>query len=482
VPFVPIRCEKPQGPLDESVRYEAAEAPPGFWEDSAREMFKAGRDMMDLVQACQSRGSLVETPILGFGLYTVAFVGIYAFNFPHMDPDGYMCGRGDDGSGTPGGGLQAARTALEMIGQMIPRLPMANNWFRTIHRVHRYYEKIIKDYHANTLALNRSSPGTASDVKSPQGHLSLREGGRGGGEEAFQLLERVLKEFGSIEDEELQNNADRDRQSAANAPDTGATKPESQSSESRSPSSWTAINSIINHGPLDMQTQTNGGSALSQAPTSSPIRAAEPPRAEAQPQHEVSISFHPPMTTPSTTNPSSLTSPASIAASTASASPTPSCAPPMHSPDPVFRTNHGQSPQNASQQSGIQPPLQQHYPVLFQSPLRQAPYASQNTIQSPQNLYPQATQQPPHYNQSYYAGPASALYAQQLSTAAGPSPNTNPRYYTQDMHECWLDSFRKPLSGNDVAAFVDGMTVEGWARQGWWLGEVWGGGINGGYR
>ncbi|MCJ1472338.1 hypothetical protein MMC13_000985 [Lambiella insularis] len=49
VPFVPLRCDKPTGPLDDPAPPELKDAPNGFWEDSAQHLFKAGRDMMDLV-------------------------------------------------------------------------------------------------------------------------------------------------------------------------------------------------------------------------------------------------------------------------------------------------------------------------------------------------------------------------------------------------------------------------------------------------
>src|SRR5436305_12073794 len=57
VPFAPLRCKKPVGPLDEPTfpadRYNI---PEGFWEESARELFKAARDMMDLLRWAEDEG------------------------------------------------------------------------------------------------------------------------------------------------------------------------------------------------------------------------------------------------------------------------------------------------------------------------------------------------------------------------------------------------------------------------------------------
>lgn len=85
VPFIPLRCSKPQGPLDPPLfPPDQYEIPPGFWEDSARECFKAARDLIDLLRTCQEWDVLVETPIVGFATYTAAFVGkfrrVYAWS------------------------------------------------------------------------------------------------------------------------------------------------------------------------------------------------------------------------------------------------------------------------------------------------------------------------------------------------------------------------------------------------------------------
>ncbi|OCK85967.1 hypothetical protein K432DRAFT_202969 [Lepidopterella palustris CBS 459.81] len=207
IPFIPLRCSKPQGPVDPPMfAPEEHQIPPGFWDDSARECFKAARDLIDLLRTCQEWQVLVETPIVGFATYTVAFVGVYAINFPWMDPDGYMCKRQPQSNGShpappDTGGAEAARKALEIVGHMRKRLQMADGWFKTIRRVHLYFVRMKKDFHRNTRALETSS----ESGNSPESykHLSLREGGSGGGLEEYKLLEKILKEFGSLEDEDL---------------------------------------------------------------------------------------------------------------------------------------------------------------------------------------------------------------------------------------------------------------------------------------
>lgn len=338
---------------------------------------------MDLVQACRSRGLLVETPIMGFGLYTVAFVGVYAINFPHMDPDGFMCGESGD-SRDAAGGQRAAREALEAIGQMRSRLPMATNWFRTIHRVHRYYEKIIGDYNKNTRVLAESSRrDSASNGGMPHHKLSLREGGTGNGGEGFHLLEKTLKEFGKIDDEDTNylTSGEQKRRAGRASIDSATTG----GSTAQPRHAWTAINSIVN--PDDQ-------------PNDSQQRHSP---------HQAYASDRPPP-----------------------------------------------SPQSASHAQG--------QGVYEYEPIYHAPSTTQV--------------QQPYYTQPQQHSPRSIL---NLPPLAAEPPS-------------WLHSLRKPLGGDDVAAFVDGRSIEEWAGQAGesgmatvaglgmggavaqgWLLEIWGG-------
>ncbi|KAF2496140.1 hypothetical protein BU16DRAFT_560977 [Lophium mytilinum] len=181
VPFIPIRCSKPQGPLDPPIfSPEEYQIPPGFWDDGARECFKSARDLIDLLR-------------------------VYCINFPWMDPNGFMCKARNQSNGSYSSsdrrGAEAARKALEIVGHMRKRLQMADGWFKTIRRVHLYFSRMKKDFERNTRALEASS----ESGNSPESyrHLSLREGGSGGGLEEYKLLEKILKEFGSLEDEDL---------------------------------------------------------------------------------------------------------------------------------------------------------------------------------------------------------------------------------------------------------------------------------------
>ncbi|KAK2801403.1 hypothetical protein FQN49_008910, partial [Arthroderma sp. PD_2] len=88
LPFLPLRPMDPQGPLDEpSYPPERYTVPDSFWKDSARELFRAARQMVELVRTCHERGVLMETPLVGFAIYNAAFMGVYAAHFNHMDQE-----------------------------------------------------------------------------------------------------------------------------------------------------------------------------------------------------------------------------------------------------------------------------------------------------------------------------------------------------------------------------------------------------------
>ncbi|KAL4917516.1 fungal-specific transcription factor domain-containing protein [Aspergillus aurantiobrunneus] len=247
VPFLPVRCTEPIGPLDEPV--DKTGMPEGFWRDSARELFAAARQMMDLVVTCQDRGVLVENPLVGFAIYNAAFVGIYAAHFPQMDIDGALAPayRGDSQGPTQ------SRKVLDILREMRPRLKMAAGWFRTLNRLHSYFSKVKRDFRRNLRRADMLPPDTI-DPHNGNGIRPVREGGTGGGLDEFKLLEKLFLEFGSLEDqlpEGLGNEEDGDR--ATNISDTGSNHIRSDPGD-------------IGDGPLDAA----GGRRESWVPVNSP--------------------------------------------------------------------------------------------------------------------------------------------------------------------------------------------------------------------
>ncbi|KKY16278.1 putative c6 transcription factor [Diplodia seriata] len=278
IPFIPLRSPKPQGPLDPPVfPSDEYAVPEGFWEQSARELFKSAREVIDLLRICQEWNVLVETPIVGFAAYTAAFTGVYAINFPWMDPYGHMCKgtQSRDAVKSETGdspGAEAARKALEITSQMRRALHMADGWFRTLKRVHVYYIRIKKDFRRNAKATASLSPGAES-----LRNLTLREGGAGGGLEEYKLLEKSLREFGSLWDE----NEDLDMLDAGDEerrPDTSSSMPSGEPMDtSNAPDAirqerWNAINTVA--AAASQQNAANG--ATTYGPGRIPISNPSP--------------------------------------------------------------------------------------------------------------------------------------------------------------------------------------------------------------
>ncbi|KAJ6008088.1 hypothetical protein N7540_012064 [Penicillium herquei] len=211
IPFLPLRCNEPTGPLDEPLlpSDKVSGPPEGFWRDSSRELFKAARQMVDLVTTCQARGALVENPLVGFAIYNAAFIGVYGSHFPHMDPDGLLAARpppASHDSHLPG--AVQVRKVLDLLKEMRPRLKMATGWFRTLNRLHSYFSRVRRDF--RRYSRNRlDSMSDASDHAGLNGVRLVREGGIGGGLEEFKLLEKLFLDFGSIEDQ-LQESIEED--------------------------------------------------------------------------------------------------------------------------------------------------------------------------------------------------------------------------------------------------------------------------------
>lgn len=506
VPFIPIRCSKPEGPLDKpTFPPNEYNVPPNFWDESARECFRSAREIMDLVGICQEWNVLVETPIVGFAIYTVAFVGVYCINFAWMDPDGYMCTKPTPaGTAYPSGssrpaenmGFEAARQALELTGNMGRRLHMAVGWFDTITKMHKYFQRMKKDYRKNVQA-NGPSPGSDDSPLSTR-NLSLREGGEGGGLDEFKVLERTLKDFGRLEDLDVEMT-DATLLHGARAADlyddsSAGTTVKSEEPDHRTASTehqradggpWNAINTAPGAVPSRQPSIST--------PSSAPFRSYDsyPPQHQttAQPlgqhpsyAHQIN-SFRPayPADTPGPGQgaPPSLTSPASHSASTTS------------QPSPPFERQPsygGWTPQNTNTSYPMAPPQAgaygntngvaaaphhhhaHHAPQQPQYPPSMpngGPGAGATSYQPTPQHQQQAMQ---HAHQQQHLQPAPQLH----------EPLHAPAVWDHLQKEQWLNSLPTDTSADDLAAFIDGSEVGDWAArneygQTGWLTTLWGG-------
>ncbi|KAK3294060.1 fungal-specific transcription factor domain-containing protein [Chaetomium fimeti] len=143
IPFIPILCNKPVGPLDEPT-FAPGQEPQGFWEVSAEEIFHAAKDIVDLAEIC--RDKLPMSSLVLFAVWTAAFVGIYAVHFPHIDTKGHMLPKED-----VNGPLDVTRhgpTGLtyKLLTHMSLWLKLAETFVSYFGEMDRYYDMVKQDY------------------------------------------------------------------------------------------------------------------------------------------------------------------------------------------------------------------------------------------------------------------------------------------------------------------------------------------------
>lgn len=169
-------------------------------------------------------------------------------------------------------------------------LHMADGWFRTLKRTHLYFIRIKRDFRRNAKAMaSLSSPGAES-----LRNLTLREGGAGGGLEEYKLLEKSLREFGSLWDE----NEDMEMLDAGDGeerrPETGSSIPSGEPMDtSIAPDAirqerWNAINTVA--AAASQQHAANG--ATTYGPGGIPISNPSPeqPKPPQLPAHSPVLS------------------------------------------------------------------------------------------------------------------------------------------------------------------------------------------------
>lgn len=83
VPFLPTLESEPQGPVDHPML--EASAPPGWWEDSAQELFGAAEHIGKILCEASECGVHLMTPFAGFCAFSAGYVNLYAYRFPRMN-------------------------------------------------------------------------------------------------------------------------------------------------------------------------------------------------------------------------------------------------------------------------------------------------------------------------------------------------------------------------------------------------------------
>ena len=140
LPFLPLRCSGPQGPLD-SRSSSISSIPDGFWEECAESVFSAARDIVDMVEMC--RDKLPHSSLTLFAMWTAGFFGVYAQHFPLMDTKHSVISQ-EDIERRADGDLDIVKSSAtgliyQSLHKMAPYLQGTDNYLKQFHGMNQYF-------------------------------------------------------------------------------------------------------------------------------------------------------------------------------------------------------------------------------------------------------------------------------------------------------------------------------------------------------
>ncbi|RGP76145.1 transcriptional regulatory [Fusarium longipes] len=138
LPFLPLRCHEPHGPLDRAQSI-FGRAPEGFWEEIAEEVFRASRNIIDLAELCKDKFPL--SSLTTFSIWLAGFMAVYARHFPHMDLKQKVTSHQIVDSGDTSSILEEEMvgTACQALRRATTYLPVAQSYLDNLGVMNRYF-------------------------------------------------------------------------------------------------------------------------------------------------------------------------------------------------------------------------------------------------------------------------------------------------------------------------------------------------------
>jgi hypothetical protein len=274
----------PKGPVDRDIPFMATPVQDlgsiQFWDQSARELFRSARSLLDLLSTAAEWKVLPETPLVAYASFHVALLGLYSTHFPWMDVGEQMSKSSLSASGH-GGALalvtvrdaDIARKASDLVVLFRPSIKMADNWFQTLQRTHRYFTKVKKTLRKHY----RIDP----SVGLSKGSSAINTIVEMGANEEYRPLDSIFGKF------------QEDIEMADLSPEIGVMKQQLLSSEgpssARDDLTWNAINTITTNPPhINGAGHANSGSQTQQS--------LQPPLFATSSAHSQSLPQIPPFT------------------------------------------------------------------------------------------------------------------------------------------------------------------------------------------
>ncbi|KAE8154290.1 hypothetical protein BDV25DRAFT_135982 [Aspergillus avenaceus] len=129
-PFIPDAESKPHGPVDPTLE---AEAPPGWWEDSALELFGAAENIAGLLHEASECGVHLATPFVGFCAFSASYMNLYVYRFPQMN-----LGRSSRAEAL-------MNMCLAYLEEFRSVWKLGDAWLKTLHYASILYERASAD-------------------------------------------------------------------------------------------------------------------------------------------------------------------------------------------------------------------------------------------------------------------------------------------------------------------------------------------------
>ncbi|KZL67810.1 fungal specific transcription factor [Colletotrichum tofieldiae] len=130
-PFLPTIDMTPNGPIDQPTL--EAEAPPGWWEQSAKELFEAAAHLASILQEASECGVAVMTPFAGFCAFSSCYINLYGFRFPRI-----TCGYGTRAE-------ELMNSSIEYLKKFREVWDLGDGWLKTIQNGSLMYQRATSD-------------------------------------------------------------------------------------------------------------------------------------------------------------------------------------------------------------------------------------------------------------------------------------------------------------------------------------------------
>ncbi|KAI8215712.1 fungal specific transcription factor [Colletotrichum sp. SAR 10_76] len=129
----PALEDPPKGPIDPPLLED--EAPPGYWDESAREFFGAAQHLGSILQEASDCGVAVMTPFAGFCAFSSCFVNLYGFTFPRIT------------LGYAPRAEELMNTGIEYLKSFSEVWDLGDGWLKTIQSGSLMYKRVISNNH-----------------------------------------------------------------------------------------------------------------------------------------------------------------------------------------------------------------------------------------------------------------------------------------------------------------------------------------------